>query len=96
MYVYKKTEPKLWTVGFYTPAGKWEAESDHSSIDEAAARVHYLNGGKEIEIFRFFADQLASHSYWIAKQNGEIEGSYHDALDSEQEWYQNKLDELLR
>jgi hypothetical protein len=47
MYVYKKTEPQLWTVGFYAPDGKWEAESDHSSPEEAAARVNYLNGGKE-------------------------------------------------
>lgn len=44
MYVYIKTEANLWTVGFYTPDGKWEAESDHSSKEEAAARVHYLNG----------------------------------------------------
>lgn len=45
-WVYKRTEPQLWTVGFYTPDGKWEPESDHSSDAEAAARVHYLNGGQ--------------------------------------------------
>jgi hypothetical protein len=44
-YVYKKTEPKLWTVGFYSPDGKFQPESDYSSSDEAAKRVHYLNGG---------------------------------------------------
>lgn len=53
MYVYKQTEPGtmyyngLWTVGFYTPDGKWIPESDHNSQEEAAKRVHYLNGGKE-------------------------------------------------
>lgn len=46
MYVYIKSEPNLWTVGFYHPVeGKWMPESDHGTEDEAAARVHYLNGG---------------------------------------------------
>lgn len=46
-YVYKQTDrdPALYTVGHYTPHGKWESESDHGTADEAAARVHYLNGG---------------------------------------------------
>ena len=47
MWVYKQTEPSLWTVGFYTPDGTWEPESDHGSSSEAAERVHYLNGGEE-------------------------------------------------
>ncbi len=46
MYVYRKSEPRLWTVGYYTPAGEWVPESDHYTPAEAAARVHYLNGGK--------------------------------------------------
>ncbi len=45
LWVYVKSESRLYTVGFYDPAGKWHPESDHSSDDEAAARVHYLNGG---------------------------------------------------
>ena len=45
MYVYIQSEPGLFTVGFYKPDGKWDAESDHSSKEDAAARVHYLNGG---------------------------------------------------
>jgi hypothetical protein len=44
-WVYKSFEPGLWTVGFYSPDGKFEPESDHRSPAEAAARVHYLNGG---------------------------------------------------
>lgn len=35
----------LWTVGFYDPDGKWIAESDHGRANDAAERVHYLNGG---------------------------------------------------
>ena len=44
MYVYEKSEPNLWTVGFYNPEGKWVSESDHDSPEEAAKRVNYLNG----------------------------------------------------
>ncbi|MBA7535089.1 hypothetical protein ES705_27340 [subsurface metagenome] len=47
MYVYWRSEPQLWTVGYYTPDGQRETESDHPSTVEAAARVHYLNGGEE-------------------------------------------------
>jgi len=45
MYVYIQTEPKLWTVGFYKPDGRFEPESDHESPSAAASRVNYLNGG---------------------------------------------------
>ncbi|MDD3029871.1 MAG: hypothetical protein PHS57_06300 [Alphaproteobacteria bacterium] len=47
MYVYIKTEDRLWTVGFFRPDGSWVPESDHGSPEEAADRAHYLNGGKE-------------------------------------------------
>ena len=46
MYVYIKSEPHLWTVGFYKPDGTWEPESDHDTPDKAAERVHWLNGSK--------------------------------------------------
>ena len=44
-YVYLRAEAELWSVGFYTPAGNWAAESDHNSSAQAAQRVHFLNGG---------------------------------------------------
>ena len=34
-----------WAVGFYDPNKEWHEESRHASRDEAAARVHWLNGG---------------------------------------------------
>jgi hypothetical protein len=46
-YVYMKTEPQLWTVGFYSPDGEWNPEGDYDSKDQAAERVHYLNGGSK-------------------------------------------------
>jgi hypothetical protein len=57
MYVYIQSEHAgrdgathdLFTVGFFRPDGKWEAESDHQEREDAAARVHFLNGGDEIE-----------------------------------------------
>jgi hypothetical protein len=45
MYVYIRSEPQLWTVGFYKPDGAFEPESDWPDKKAAAARVHYLNGG---------------------------------------------------
>lgn len=44
MYVYIRSEPGLWTVGFYCPKGKWHPESDHNSRVDAAKRVALLNG----------------------------------------------------
>ena len=50
MYVYIESEHNsqgsLWTVGFYSPDGKWHPESDHDTQSAAAERVRYLNGGK--------------------------------------------------
>lgn len=45
MYIYIETEPGLWTVGHYDPTGKFIPESDWPAMDDAANRVHYLNGG---------------------------------------------------
>lgn len=46
-WVYVNSEPGLYTVGHYDPNGNWIAESDHSSKEEAAKRVHWLNGGRD-------------------------------------------------
>ncbi len=45
MYVYVKSESRLWTVGFYDPQGEWHPESDHDNERDAARRVNFLNGG---------------------------------------------------
>lgn len=47
MYVYIRSEPRLWTVGYYDPSGKFEPESDHDTPEKAAKRVRYLNGGRD-------------------------------------------------
>jgi hypothetical protein len=48
-YIYRHTESSpqhdLYTVGFYDPDGEWHPESDHEDSEDAAQRVHYLNGG---------------------------------------------------
>lgn len=46
MYVYIKSESYLWTVGFYSPDGKWIPESDHNNSDEAAERTAWMNGSR--------------------------------------------------
>ena len=45
MWVYRRTEPNVWTVGFYDPSGQWWTDSDHDTRDAARRRVHFLNGG---------------------------------------------------
>lgn len=46
-WVYIQSEPGLYTVGFYAPSGDWHTDSDYGKREDAAERVHYLNGGKE-------------------------------------------------
>jgi len=45
IWVYRRIEPQLWTAGYYSPTGEWFAESDWPTPQEAAQRVHWLNGG---------------------------------------------------
>lgn len=44
-WVFIETMPQVWSVGFYSPEGKWHRDADYNSTADAAARVHYLNGG---------------------------------------------------
>lgn len=48
MYVYilNRDGDINFVVGFYSPDGKFHAESDHVTRESAAERVSYLNGGK--------------------------------------------------
>jgi hypothetical protein len=48
MWIYKLSEPGLWTVGLQLgdDARDFTPESDHDSKQKAAARVNYLNGGR--------------------------------------------------
>ena len=46
MYVYIRSEPNLWTVGFYDPKGTWHPDSDHILKGEAAERTAWLNGSR--------------------------------------------------
>lgn len=34
-------------TGYFGKDGRWEPESDHPTREEAADRVHYLNGDSE-------------------------------------------------
>jgi hypothetical protein len=49
-YVYLRSEPQLWTVGFYAPDGMWIPESDHGSSEDAAKRTAWLNGDAEMQL----------------------------------------------
>jgi hypothetical protein len=47
VYIRVKSEPNLFTVGFYDPSGKWQTDSDHSSKEDAAERCSFLNGNRD-------------------------------------------------
>ncbi len=50
MYIYIYCNyAKVYTVGFYSPDGKWNPESDWFTSEDAAKRVHYLNGGSDAD-----------------------------------------------
>lgn len=56
-YVYRRTENRCFTVGFFDPAGKWHPESDWTAKDSAAGRVHYLNGGNKAIMWELAYDR---------------------------------------
>ena len=45
MWVYVNSEPGLWTVGFYSPDGKWHPDSDWGSQKEAADLTCDISNG---------------------------------------------------
>jgi hypothetical protein len=47
MWVYVRSKPGLFTVGFYDFNGDWQTDSGHNSREAAAERVAYLNGCRE-------------------------------------------------
>ena len=58
MYVYIRSEPRLWTVGFYSPDGTWHPDSDHETPEKAAERVRSLNGILALDLAREQRDAL--------------------------------------
>lgn len=46
MWVFQEFDDDCFTVGYFKPNGEWVACSDHKSPEEAAERIHYLNGGQ--------------------------------------------------
>ena len=86
MYVYIKSSPTTWTVGFYTNEGeRWNAESDHFSEEAAQRQVAYLNGRKdftEMSTVKELADERNALRDEVAELNrklAEVEGE-RDAL----------------
>lgn len=47
MWVYRRTGHGFFEVGYYSPDGTWQCTlgDDYERIQDAAERVHYLNGG---------------------------------------------------
>lgn len=41
--MYHKTEPGVWSVGYYSESGDWISESQCINAEEAALHAHWLN-----------------------------------------------------
>lgn len=65
-WVYLQSEPGLWTVGYYDPNGRWYADSDHGSREEAAQRVAWLNGASKVQ-----EDDGGSYAEYLYRYNPE-------------------------
>jgi hypothetical protein len=48
VYLFPRASGDPYTVGHYAPDGTWHPDSDHTTSEEAAKRVHYLNGGTDL------------------------------------------------
>lgn len=46
MWVYQRIG-LMWAVGFYDPDRAWHEDAQFNMKEEAAARVHWLNGGQK-------------------------------------------------
>lgn len=79
-YVYIKSEPQLWTVGYYGPSGQWFSESDHGDVRDAAFRVHWLNGGHIDNAELLEALKHISHK--LPSLIGRINGAKSHAIDA--------------
>ena len=72
LWLYRRAEAPGWEVGYFDTSGGWQHDSTHPTPEQAAGRVHWLNGGKtatvdpdllaraELEIMRLehLVDQL--------------------------------------
>lgn len=78
-FVYKQTEPELWTVGHYAYGQRWLAESDHSTPEAAADRASYLNGTylSGIGIIRQFVERILERA-----ETASLLKAIHDELGS--------------
>lgn len=58
MYIYRRTSGEIFTVGYFSPSGRFCHETDCLSREEAASRVNYLNGGADILLASKICDDL--------------------------------------
>jgi hypothetical protein len=57
MWVYIKSEPDVWTTGFYDPHGNWQPDADFDNQESAAKRASWLNG-RQKAILQYDEEEL--------------------------------------
>lgn len=88
MYLFRKSSPETWTVGFYSANGEtWNHESDHFSEEAAQRQVAYLNGRKdftEMSTVKELADErnaLRDEVAELKRKLAEVEGERNALLE---------------
>lgn len=80
-YFHKQTEPTLWTVGYEDEGGRWHADSDHGSPEEAGRRVARLNGNAADDSLRAVIKALRDQARWLTMDNDTIDNAIGAAFD---------------
>ena len=69
-WVYIRTEPGLYTVGFFDPDKKFHTDSDHCDREDAANRVAFLNGFLSEDFEHFKLDMARLENRLTELQTG--------------------------
>jgi len=71
IHTYLKSEPQLWTVGYYDPQGQWIPLQDFDTQQQAQAKVNYLNGGSDPNMtIEKIGTYCKAFFYWWYNQKG--------------------------
>ena len=93
-WVYTKSEPDLWTVGFFRPDGTWEPESDHINSEAAAARVAWLNGCEPVRLLVTALQRLITEAVVAPSVDLRPTCCYcheYDGQHDQEYWYRHEL-----
>jgi hypothetical protein len=82
VYRYLAGRSPPYTTGFYSPDGEWTPDKDFVNQDDAAWRVHFLNGGSATRATPALQPPLLDIARSVARECNRVA----DVLDEGTEW----------